>query len=141
MEIVLHLLSWSCLLAGGFFCVVGGIGLLRLPDFYSRTHAAGLTDTLGAGLILIGLTLQSLEYHWLVVVKLLLILVFLFFTSPTASHALVRAAFTRGLEPELHGQEFDEKLLEGELKTVADPAERKMGGERKWSWKGRKPLP
>ena len=112
MDSVLDILSWICLLAGGFFCVVGGIGLIRLPDFYSRTHAGGLTDTLGASLILIGLTLQA--DHWMVVVKLVLVIVFLFFTSPTSSHALVRAAFTRGVRPELHAQTFEERLLEDE---------------------------
>lgn len=115
MHLLLELLSWLCLLAGGLFCVVGGIGLFRLPDFYSRTHAAGLTDTLGASLILIGLSLQA--PYALVVIKLILTLAFLFFTSPTSSHALVRSAFTRGLEPKLDDQEFDDKLLKGELCT------------------------
>ncbi len=112
MDSVLDVLSWMCLLAGGFFCIVGGVGLIRLPDFYSRTHAGGLTDTLGASLILIGLMLQS--NHWMVVVKLAVIIFILFFTSPTSSHALVRAAFTRGVRPELYAQTFDDRLLRGE---------------------------
>lgn len=83
-------LSGLALLGGVFFAIVGGIGLLRMPDFYTRMHAAGITDTLGAGLILLGLMLQA---GWtLITVKLLLILAFLWLTSPTASHALVRAA-------------------------------------------------
>lgn len=112
MDSMLSILSWICLLGGGFFCVVGGIGLIRLPDFFSRTHAGGLTDTLGASLILIGLTLQS--DHWTVVVKLVLVIVFVLFTSPAASHALVRAAFTRGVRPELDAHFFEERFLEDE---------------------------
>lgn len=85
-------LSGLVLLGGVFFIMVGSAGLLRMPDFYTRMHAAGITDTLGAGLVLMGLMLQS---GWtLVTVKLLLILAFLWLTSPTASHALVRAALS-----------------------------------------------
>lgn len=59
MTLALDLLSWLALLGGLFFLAVGGIGLLRLPDFYTRLHAAGITDTLGAGLILLGLCFQG----------------------------------------------------------------------------------
>ncbi|MCP5420990.1 MAG: monovalent cation/H(+) antiporter subunit G [Gammaproteobacteria bacterium] len=90
MTLALDLLSWLALLGGLFFLAVGGIGLLRLPDFYTRLHAAGITDTLGAGLILLGLCFQG---GWTqITIKLILILVFLWFTSPTATHALARAA-------------------------------------------------
>lgn len=99
----LDALSWFCLLAGGFFCVVGAIGLLRMPDFYTRMHAASVVDTLGAGLILLGLILQA--GFTLVTVKLLMIGILLFFTSPTATHALARAAMLRGLHPVLHEAE------------------------------------
>jgi len=87
--------SWIALLAGTFFCVVGGVGLLRMPDFWARTHAAGLTDTLGAGLILLGLMIQG--GATLVTLKLLMILGFLYVASPTAGHALFRAAHSRGV--------------------------------------------
>jgi multicomponent Na+:H+ antiporter subunit G len=90
-------LSWVCLLGGGFFGIVGGIGLLRLPDLFTRFHAAGITDTLCTALIAIGLMLQA--DSWLVSVKLLLILVFLFFTSPTSTHALAKAALHGKLKP------------------------------------------
>ena len=93
------LLSWICLVAGSFFCLVGGIGLLRLPDFYSRMHGAGITDTLGAGLVLLGLMIQS--GFTLVAVKLLMVLGILLLTSPTATHAIAKAAFTSGLPPQL----------------------------------------
>ena len=89
--------SWACLVSGGFFCVVGAIGMLRMPDFYTRVHAASVIETLGAGLILFGLVLQA--GPTLVAVKLLMVGVLIFFASPTATHALARAAMVRGLKP------------------------------------------
>lgn len=90
-------LSWACLLAGGLFCCIGTLGLLRMPDFYTRMHAGSVTDTLGAGLILLGLILQA--GLTLVAVKLVMIGLLLFFTSPVAGHALAKAAMSRGLKP------------------------------------------
>ncbi|MDP2170713.1 MAG: monovalent cation/H(+) antiporter subunit G [Rhodocyclaceae bacterium] len=101
MTTLFEILSALCLAGGGFFCIVGGIGLLRMPDFYTRVHAASLTETLGAGLILLGLMLH--EGFTLVTVKLLMIGLLIFFASPTASHALTRAALLRGLKPLLDG--------------------------------------
>ena len=96
---ILDILSWICLLTGGALGIVGGIGIHRFPDFYSRMHAAGITDTLCAMLILLGLGLQA---GWSIAAfKLALIFVFLFFTSPTASHALTNAALHTGLKPKL----------------------------------------
>lgn len=97
MSLLINGISWVCLVAGGFFCVVGAIGLLRMPDFYTRMHAASVIETLGAGLILLGLMLQS--GFTLVAVKLLMIGLLIFFVSPTATHALARAAMVRGLKP------------------------------------------
>jgi multicomponent Na+:H+ antiporter subunit G len=113
MSLALDVLTWLLLAGGGFFCVTGGLGLIRLPDFYARTHAGGLTDTLGAALILLGLMLQAPSP--MVVGKLLFVIVFLFFTSPTSAHALARAAFFHGLKPILHGQSFDPALRAGHL--------------------------
>jgi multicomponent Na+:H+ antiporter subunit G len=97
MSFAVDILSWACLVAGGLFCVVGAIGLLRMPDFYTRMHAASVTETLGAGLILMGLMLQA---GWtLVTVKLLMLGLLILFASPTATHALARAAMVRGLKP------------------------------------------
>ena len=115
MHLFPHFLSVILLVAGGLFCVVGGLGLIRLPDFYTRTHAGGLTDTLGAALILIGLMMQTQDL--LIIMKLMFIFAFLFFTSPTSAYALVRAAFTHGLKPILHNQSFDESLQEGDIPT------------------------
>ena len=96
---ILDILSWICLLTGGALGIVGGIGIHRFPDFYSRMHAAGITDTLCAMMILLGLGLQA---GWSIATfKLALIFVFLFFTSPTASHALTNAALHTGLKPRL----------------------------------------
>lgn len=96
--IVVDVLSWFLLLGGGVVGILGGVGLLRFPDFYSRLHAAGMTDTLCALMIIVGLILQA--GFSLLSVKLALVLLFLLFTSPTASHALARAALTDGLKPE-----------------------------------------
>ena len=94
------IITWVCLLAGGFFSVVGAIGIVRLPDFFSRLHGGGITDTLGAGLILVGLLFQA--GISLAAVKVLMILGFLFITSPTGCHALAQAALTQGLRPLLY---------------------------------------
>lgn len=83
--------------AGAIFVVIGALGLVRFPDFYSRIHAAGITDTLGAELMLAGFILHAPS--WEVAVKLVAIMLFLFFTSPTATHAIANAAFTAGVKP------------------------------------------
>lgn len=90
-------LSWGLILAGGLFTLVGGIGVLRLPDFFTRLHGAGVTDTMGAGLILLGLALQA--GLSLITVKLVLIFGFFLLTTPTAVHALAKAALHGGLRP------------------------------------------
>lgn len=91
--------TWILISAGSLFLIVGGIGILRLPDFYSRIHAAGITDTMGAWLVLVGLMFASSSI--LVTIKLLFLLLFLAVTSPLATHALAKAAFMRGLRPML----------------------------------------
>ncbi|MCG8557753.1 MAG: monovalent cation/H(+) antiporter subunit G [Proteobacteria bacterium] len=90
----------GCLLLGGVAVgLLGGAGVLRFPDFYSRMHAAGMTDTLCTVLVLLGLMLQSgLSEPSL---KLALIGLFYFVTSPTAAHALVKAAYAHGLAAEV----------------------------------------
>lgn len=97
MNLVIDVASWVCLLAGVGFCIVGAVGLIRMPDFYTRMHAASVTDTVGTGFILIGLMLQA--GLTLVTAKLLMIGMLILLTSPTASHALARAAFVRGVQP------------------------------------------
>ena len=97
MTLAIDAVSWLCLLGGGFFAVVGGVGLIRMPDFFTRMHAASVTDTLGVGLLLVGLVLQA--GLTLVAVKLLFLGLLIFFASPTATHALAKAALARGLAP------------------------------------------
>ena len=84
-------------LAGALLCFIGTVGVLRFPDVYTRLHAASITDTSGATLVLLGMAF--LAPGWLVVSKLVAIFIFLFLTSPTASHALANAAHTAGVQP------------------------------------------
>ena len=97
MAIALAILSWIFLMGGSFLAVVGGIGVIRMPDLFTRLHAAGVTDTMGAGLILTGLMFQG--GLSLVTVKLLFILGFLWFSSPVSTYALARATLASGQEP------------------------------------------
>lgn len=95
MSYVLDFFSLAFLAGGAFFCVVGALGMLRLPDFYTRTHPASMIDTMGAALILIGLCFQATS--WAVAVRLVVIFVLILITSPTAAHALVKAAYAHGV--------------------------------------------
>ena len=82
MDIVIDILTWPLLISGAVFSMIGGFGIIRLPEFFSRMHAGGITDTLGAGLIIGGLMLQG--GLSLVTVKLFMIIFFLIITSPSA---------------------------------------------------------
>lgn len=91
-------------LVGGILCLIGGVstmiaavGVLRFPDFYTRLHAASVTDTLGALTLIVGMAL--LAPGFLIVLKLVLIGLFLVLTGPVSSHAIANAAYTAGLEP------------------------------------------
>ena len=103
IETLRDIASWVLLIGGSLFVLIGGIGVMRLPDVYSRMHAAGITDTLGAALVLAGLMIQGGFTQ--VTIKLILILVFLLYTSPTSTYALANAAFNRGLKPRLGKKE------------------------------------
>ncbi len=97
------------LLAGLFFFTGGAVGILRFPDFYSRLHPAGKLDTLGSLLAMIALALFNLHHFslgaLLTSLKILLILVFVFLASPTATHAIVDAGVRAGLAPWTKGEE------------------------------------
>lgn len=97
MDAFIDIASWVLLSLGGVFVFIGGLGALRMPDLYTRMHAASLTDTMGAVLIIAGAMLQA--GITLAFVKLGAILIFLLFTSPTASNALASAALLSGLRP------------------------------------------
>ena len=84
-------------LAGAFLTVVGSLGVLRFPDFYTRMHAASITDTGAATLMLLGMVLMAGTP--LTALKLVMVWGFLMLTSPTASHALANAAYSSGLWP------------------------------------------
>jgi multicomponent Na+:H+ antiporter subunit G len=99
MSLIADVFSWVFILLGCAFVLIGAIGLIRLPDVYSRMHAAGITDTFGVGLMMLGMIVQS--GLTLVSLKLVLIIMFLFFANPTATHALAQAALGSGLTPKL----------------------------------------
>jgi len=107
IRVVLACLS---IIAGLFFVLAGTLGVLRLPDFYTRLHAAGMTDTLGAELILLGLIIQAGFTQ--MSLKLLLVAFFLLLTSPTATHAIAHAAYKAGLTPRLG--KYSAPLIDGD---------------------------
>ena len=96
----IEIASWALIVAGVFFAITGTIGLVRLPDVFTRMHGAGMVDTMGIGLILIGLMLHAPSI--IVAIKLFLILAFIFFTSPTTCYALARATIHAGVKPLLN---------------------------------------
>lgn len=98
IDIVLDVLSWIFLVLGGACVLIGGIGGLRLPNFYTRIHAASLTDTMGTILIFVGMILQA--GLTLAALKLFAIMLFLLLTGPTATYALANAALLSGLKPD-----------------------------------------
>lgn len=97
MQIAIDVLSWAAILAGLFFILVGTLGVLRMPDVFTRLHAAGMTDTMGAGFLILGMCLQA--GLSLVAVRFALVYVFLLFTSPISTHALARAALAAKVVP------------------------------------------
>lgn len=105
LAVFLDICSWILLSAGGVFVLIGGIGALRMPNLYTRMHAASVTDTMGAALVLIGVMLQA--GMTLATIKLGAILLFLLITSPTASYALASAALLAGIKPHA-GQAADQ---------------------------------
>lgn len=117
-NLIVNLLSWGFILSGSFFVLVGAIGLLRMPDLYTRMHAASVMETLGAGLLIIGLMIQA--GPTLITLKLLFLLALFFFAGPVASHALAQAALHEGVEPILH--EDRRTRLDGGGTDVAERA-------------------
>jgi multicomponent Na+:H+ antiporter subunit G len=96
-EWLTDLLAMPFLFAGGFFYLVGALGIMRMPDVFTRLHAASVSDTLGAGLLIIGMMIHA--GPTLVTAKLAVILVILAYTGPVATHAIARAARYAGIEP------------------------------------------
>lgn len=100
MNILLDVFSWISLMAGSIFIIIGAIGLIRFPDFFTRLHAASVVDTLGCILIMLGLMLQA--GLSIVTVKLFLVVIFILFTTPAAAHALAKAALHGEVKPLIH---------------------------------------
>jgi multicomponent Na+:H+ antiporter subunit G len=105
MAVLADLVSWICILVGAAVALIGGLGILRLPDVFARMHGAGMIDTLGLGAILLGLMIQA--GLSLVAVKLLLILLFVLYTSPMTTHALSRACLNAGVQPEARHERME----------------------------------
>jgi len=109
VALLLDITSWALLSMGGVFILIGGVGVLRMPTLYTRIHAASLTDTMGAVLVIMGIMFQA--GLSLATVKLAAILMFLLLTSPTASNALASAALLAGLRPDIdvtvHGEQSE----------------------------------
>ena len=101
MSVVLEYAGWVCLCLGGFFCVVGALGLNRMPDVFTRMHATSVSDTMGVGLLIVGMLCQTDD--WMVAARLGIILIVLWVTGAVASHALARAALHDGEKPLLAG--------------------------------------
>jgi len=105
IEQVLGFLALLSLCGGLFFLFVGTVGLLRLPDVFNRLHATTKCDTLGAGLILLSLALQSTAT---IGIRLILLALFILITNPTAAHVIARAAYRTGITPVLSRRPGDD---------------------------------
>jgi multicomponent Na+:H+ antiporter subunit G len=120
MDLILDGASWALILAGGVFTIVGAAGLIRMPDVYTRMHAASVSDTLGAGLLLLGFMLQA--GLSLIALKLMFLFVLLFFVSPVATHAVANAALHYGIKPMLSEDRRD-RLHADDHRPSADEEE------------------
>lgn len=102
MAEIVQMLAYGFIALGGLALIIGAIGLVRLPDVYARIHAAGIIDTAGVALMVLGMILLSPS--WLITVKLVLIGIFIFFTSPISGHAIAQVARSSGVEPEARNE-------------------------------------
>jgi len=100
LSAIKDIFSWLFLIMGALFCLIGSLGMIRFPDFFTRLHAASLIDTVGIGFIFLGLMIQA--GFTLITVKLLIILILMFFLSPLTTHAAARAALYARVKPQLH---------------------------------------
>lgn len=134
---ILDILSWILLTLGGVFFVIGSIGLVRMPDVFTRMHATSVSDTLGAGLLIAGMLLQA--GPTLVAVKLIMILLVLLLTGPVATHALTYAALNDKMEPLLidsKGKLVETRQDDGiigleDLQSEAEPDSPKTAASKK----------
>ena len=117
VTVAAEIASWVFVVSGAFFVLVGAIGIVRMPDLFTRMHGASVIDTMGAGLLIIGMIIQS--GNLLIALKLLFIFVLLFLVSPVATHALAQAA--------MHADHMPE-LKEDRTQTPGTVGERDSGG-------------
>lgn len=99
MTLIVEIASWLLILAGSFFTVVGALGLVRMPEVFTRMHAASVTDTLGVGFLILGMGLQA--GFTLVTLKLFFLLALFIFTGPVITHALAQACLHEDIQPRL----------------------------------------
>ena len=99
LPLVRDLASWAFLLSGSFFFLVGAVGMIRMPDVYTRMHSVSVTETLGCGLLIAGMMLQAGFTQ--VSGKLFILGALFFLTAPVATHALAQAALLMGVRPKL----------------------------------------
>jgi multicomponent Na+:H+ antiporter subunit G len=99
MTLAIEFASWVLILLGSFFTIVGGLGLVRMPEVFTRMHAASVTDTLGVGFLILGMSLQA--GFGLVTLKLVFLLALFLFTGPVVTHALAQACLHEGIQPQL----------------------------------------
>lgn len=123
MDTLVLILSWGLILAGSFFYLVGAVGMVRMPDVFTRMHSTSVSETLGIGFLILGMMVQA---GWtLNSAKLALILAILLYSGPIATHALARAALVAGVKPQL-----DEDRTGGAMAAPPAPKQ-KSGGTRK----------
>lgn len=115
LELLRDAIGWVLIVGGGVFVVIGAIGLNRMPDVFTRMHATSVSDTFGAGLMLVGMMVMA--GFSLVTAKLLFLLLFLWFTAPVATHALARAALLAGVKPVV----VDESPVDGDAAKGETP--------------------
>jgi multicomponent Na+:H+ antiporter subunit G len=97
VSLALTTLSWAAILLGSFFTLVGALGLVRMPDVFTRMHAASVTETAGAGLLILGMMLQAGAN--LTALKLLILFALFFFTGPVVTHALAQTCLHENIRP------------------------------------------
>ena len=108
LDMFYDILSWCLIGLGCFFVLIGALGVLKLPEFWSRLHAASVVESAGMILLISGLCIQS--GLSLITVKLVLLIVFLFLTGPTATHAVASAALVSGMKPKSDVEEAESSL-------------------------------
>jgi multicomponent Na+:H+ antiporter subunit G len=99
VTVLIEIASWLCILLGSFFTLAGAFGLVRLPEVFTRMHAASVVDTLGVGFLIVGMGLQA--GFSLISLKLLFLMALFFFTGPVVTHALAQACLHENVRPAL----------------------------------------